>query len=114
MNKKEKQLLAQFRSLSDADANTLLDFAEFLAARQPAPEIPQTVNKIERPAEEKVVAAIKRLTTSYPMLDKAQILNETSALMAQHMLQGKPAKEVIDELEAVFERHYVVLQEQAD
>jgi hypothetical protein len=40
------------------------------------------------------------------MLDKAKLLNETSALMAQHVMQGRPAEEVIDELEIVFEMHY--------
>jgi hypothetical protein len=40
------------------------------------------------------------------MLDKAKMLNETSALMAQHIMQGRDAEEVIDELEQVFATHY--------
>jgi hypothetical protein len=31
---------------------------------------------------------------------------EASQFMAQHALEGRPAHEVIDELEAVFARHY--------
>jgi hypothetical protein len=53
-----------------------------------------------------VVKAIKRLSESYFMLDKDHMINETSALMAQHIMQGRAAAEVIDELEAVFSRHY--------
>ena len=42
----------------------------------------------------------------YPMLDRERMLSETSGLMAAHTLQGRAAKEVIDDLEAMFERHY--------
>jgi hypothetical protein len=34
------------------------------------------------------------------------MLNETSGLMTEHLMQGRPAPEVIDELEALFRRHY--------
>ena len=103
----EKKLLKLFKSLPDAERQTLLDFAEFLVARTepqsveiPAPEL------IPRPDEESVVKALKRLSASYHMLDKSKMLNETSTLMAQHVMQGRPAEEVINELEAVFETHY--------
>ena len=59
-----------------------------------------------RPADESVIAAIKRLSQSYPMLDKAVLLNKTSLLMSEYMLRGRNKNEVIDELEAVFMRHY--------
>lgn len=115
LNKRDKQLLNIYRSLQPADAETLLAFAEFLAARQPAESRAQlTLNPIERPADETVIAAIKRLTGTYPMLDKDRILNETSALVAQHLMQGRAAAEVIDELEGIFNRHYTDLQEQTD
>jgi len=107
MNRREKQLLEHFRRLSDADAETLFAFAEFLATRGetvPA-EIPAPAD-IERPAEESVVGALKRLSSTYHMLDKAKMLNETSTFMAQHVIQGRDAVEVIDELEVVFRRHY--------
>jgi hypothetical protein len=34
------------------------------------------------------------------------MLNETSSLMAAHVLNGRPARDVIDDLEALFARHY--------
>lgn len=115
MNKREKQLLKQFRSLQASDADSLLAFADFLVSRQPAtPPEQLTVNKIERPAEETVIAAIKRLSTSYPMLDKDKMLNDTSSLMMKHVVQGKAANEVIDELEKLFEQHYAEIQEKTD
>jgi len=40
------------------------------------------------------------------MLDKAPMLHETSALMSAHILQGRPAQEVIDGLESLFSGHY--------
>lgn len=113
MKQTEKKLLNHFRKLTKQDAQSLLSFAEYLAARsQPVePEEALLVNKIERPAEETVIAAIKRLSASYPMLDKDKMLTETSALMAQHIVQGRVANEVIDELEQVFERHYDAYRE---
>ncbi len=107
MNRREKQLLEHFRHLSDADAETLFAFAQFLATRgEPAPaEVPAPAD-IERPEQESVVGALKRLSATYHMLDKAKMLNETSTIMAQHVIQGRDAVEVIDELEVVFRRHY--------
>lgn len=116
MKQKEQQLLNHFRKLSSEDGLSLLSFAEFLAARsRPVePEESLLVNKIERPADESVIAAIKRLSASYPMLDKEKMLTDTSALMTQHIMQGRPVNEVIDELEQVFERHYANYSENID
>lgn len=111
MNRREKKLLAIFRKLSAEDAQTLEAFAAFLQQRGPEEpaEIP-TIQDIPRPAEETVVAAIKRLSSTYPMLDNSKALNQTSALMSQHIIQGRAAAEVIDELEQLFRRHYDELQ----
>ncbi len=114
----ERRLLRLCRKLDAGSRRSLLDFAEFLADRasdtpaatgdaqlpipEPAPE--------RRPADESVVAAIKRLRRGYPMLDSGTMLEETSALMAQHVLQGRDAASVIDELEALFERRYAALK----
>lgn len=115
MKKLEKQLLAHFRSLQAADADTLLAFAEFLASRaQVEPAAPLTINKIARPVEETVILAIKRLSNTYPMLDKDKMLHEISGLMAQHMLHGREASEVIDELEEIFQQYYAELQQHTD
>jgi 2-polyprenyl-6-hydroxyphenyl methylase / 3-demethylubiquinone-9 3-methyltransferase len=53
-----------------------------------------------RPAVESVVKAIKRLMATYPMLARDKLLNDTSALMTQHVVHKRPAVEIIDELEA--------------
>ena len=114
----ERRLLRLCRKLDAESRRTLLAFAEFLADRagdagapnggagrpipEPAPE--------RRPADESVVAAIKRLRRVYPMLDSGTMLEETSALMAQHVLQGRDAASVIDELEALFEARYAALK----
>ena len=114
MKQKEKQLLNYFRKLSSEDAQSLLSFAEFLTTRSQSaePEASLVVNNIERPVEESVIAAIKRLSASYPMLDKEKMLTDTSSLMMQHVMHGRIANEVIDELEQVFERHYASYSEQ--
>jgi len=40
------------------------------------------------------------------MLDKSKMLDETSALMTEHIMRGRAAVEVIDELEKAFSRRY--------
>ena len=111
-----KKLLELYRKLPQQDRKTLVDLAEFLAARcagqKPEP-IPEP-EKIPRSQDESVVKAIKRLSATYFMLDKSAVLNEASALMAQHVMQGRPASQVIDELEELFETHYQRLCEDAE
>lgn len=98
--------------LPETEAATLLAFAEFLLQRSGSdgqPQDPAPIAEpepIERPAEESVVAAIKRLTATFPMLGRKAMFDDTSTLMLQHMMQGKPASEVIDELEVLFRRRY--------
>jgi hypothetical protein len=111
----EKRLIELFGQLDSAQQETLLAFAEFLASRAPQPAagagVPVTPEPIERPAEETVVMAIRRLTRTYPMLDRRKLFDATSRFMAQHALQGRAAPEVIDELEIVFAEHYRRLKE---
>lgn len=116
MKQSEKKLLSYFRSLCAEDARSLSSFAEFLAAHSEPAESKESlaIHKIERPAEESVIAAIKRLSTSYPMLDKDKMLTETSSLMGQHIIKGRAVNEVIDDLEQVFERHYAAYSEEMD
>lgn len=120
----ERHLIKRFRALSGADRETLLAFADFLTERskaqgaqtqgaqtagdqqRPPPAEPREPKPEPRPEKESVVGAIKRLSKTYDMLDRDALLNETSALMSAHVLQGRRAPEVIDELESVFARHY--------
>jgi hypothetical protein len=106
----ERRLTRLYRSLSREDRRTLLRFAAFLASDDEdgeAEEQPLLEPELApRPAKESVVAAIKRLSRGYHMLDRSAMLNETSTLMAAHVLHGRSAKDVIDELETLFARYY--------
>lgn len=111
IQQQKRQLWQLFSALGEAERETVLLFAEFLKARGEQNKgstnrslvLPQP---LPRPPQESVIAAIKRLSASYPMLDRSTMLNDTSALMAQHVLQGRGASEVIDELEQVFSASY--------
>ena len=110
MKSPEKKLLALFNRLEASGQETLLAFAEFLSLRDEGGDLPKAVLEkpqiIPRPETESVVAAIKRLSTSYPMLDKPQLLNETSAIMTKHVMQGQEVEKAIDELEVLFLKFY--------
>lgn len=112
----EKRLIEILQRLPAVQAEALLEFAEFLLMRHgatgqeegkpiSAAEIPAPV-EIPRPTEETVVKAVKRLRATYPMLDARKLLNQTSELMTQHIVQGRDTGEVIEELEILFRSHY--------
>lgn len=112
-SKPEKRLARIYAELAEAERKSLLDFAEFLASRsEPVAPDSLELKPIPRPADESVVAALKRLRETYHMLDHSKMLNEASALMAQHLMQGRPAAEVIDELEEIFQRDFDKFLEQ--
>ena len=113
MKKETKKLLAFYRDLPDEVAQQLLDFAEFLAVRYKV-EVKEISlpEKISRPENESVVIAIKRLSATYPMLNKDTLLNETASLVSQNLIQGRAAVEVIDELEVIFSKQYEILIEE--
>jgi len=114
----ERELLDAFRRLGERERASLLDFAAFLAARsapdEAVPAVAHSPLDIPRPAGESVIKALKRLSATYPMLDKQQLMNEATALVSQHVMEGRAAVEVIDELEVVFRRHYEVHAGDAD
>ena len=105
-SKTEQRLREILGELPEAQARALLEYAEFLAARYSGPKEVTAPLDIPRPQKESVVKAIKRLGATYPMVDRAKMLNETSVLMTQHVISGRDAVEVIDELEILFRRHY--------
>ncbi|MBM4180005.1 MAG: hypothetical protein FJ209_00425 [Betaproteobacteria bacterium] len=111
MTADERRLLRLFRALDGGRQAGLLDYAEFLLNRAAPerPEVPTLPLPIPRPDKESVVKAIQRLRATYPMVDRAKILHDTSACMTKHLVHGKPAAEVIDELEALFMGHYQAL-----
>lgn len=110
-NPEQRELLQHFAALDDGNRASLLAFAAFLRERQGddvgAPvEVPSEPLAIERPEQESVVAAIRRLSQTYPMLNKDELLHKASNLMSAHVLQGRDAAAVIDELEALFAEAY--------
>ncbi len=129
----ERRLGKLFRALNAQQQQTLLSFAEFLSERSTgssgeldgqsdgdpgngsgaasdaaaAPLATPRLPQFElRPPEESVVAAIKRLRRIYPMLDNSALLGDTSSLMAAHVMKGREASAVIDELEALFAERF--------
>ncbi|MCB1922854.1 MAG: hypothetical protein KDJ27_03760 [Gammaproteobacteria bacterium] len=107
----QQQLLDLYRKLSPEDRAGLVSYAAFLAQRESpiggeALDEPQVPKEILRPESESVVGAIRRLTQTFAMLDRDALFHETSALMTAHIMQGRPASEVIDELEILFRQHY--------
>lgn len=110
----QQHLLEIFGRLDAADQASLLAFAEFLAMRAPVPQVmavqvARTIpdpESIERPATESIVAGLKRLARTYPMLDKSEMLSATSDIVATHIMSGTDARQAIDELEDIFAEHY--------
>lgn len=84
----------------------LLNFAEFLAVRSIKNQTIQEPVPIERPPEESIVAAIKRLSTTYSMLDKSSLISEVSEKVTAHVVHGRELAEIIDELEMLFKQQY--------
>ena len=117
MNDIEQRLLGLLRQLGDTDRASLLAFAEFLCSRQPAvtagsppPTVIPEPEPVERPPGESVVAGLKRLARTYPMLDKSEMLSATSDLVATHIMQRTEPATVIDQLEVIFREHYEQLR----
>ncbi len=108
MTADERRLLRLFRAMSPERRAGLLDYADFLLTRDEPNRAPVAAQPLDipRPERESVVKAIKRLRATYPMLDRAKLLHETSALMTQHLVHGRPAADIIDELEQLFRQHY--------
>ena len=110
----EKKLLKLFNRLAAPERDMVLGFAEYLAARaqgdgKPVSSAVPEPKDIPRPENESVVAAIKRLSSTYHMLDDPRLLNEVSILMSQHVMQGREAQPVIDDLQVLFDRFYAEL-----
>jgi hypothetical protein len=107
----QRRLLDLHARLDTQARETLLAFAEFLATRSDENDrvdesTPLQPKVLERPERESVVKAIKRLSATYYMLERERLLDQTSSLMMAHVLQGRDAVSVIDELEVIFSEHY--------
>ncbi len=108
----QQRLLKLFKQLAPGQQECLLNYAEFLTQQAADDQaIGDSIDgmvplDIPRPDAESVIGAIRRLSETFPMLDKNDLFHETSELMTAHVMQGRSANEVIDELEIVFRRHY--------
>jgi hypothetical protein len=111
---KDRNLLDLFGRLAPEQQERLIAFAEFLTGAATDADAPREPVAVPRPAGETVTMAIRRLVRTYPMLDRRKLMAEASEFMAQHALQGRPAAEVIDELEALFAQHYQKLMRSAE
>ena len=109
MKNKLREIKLLLARLDEDHQQAIVDYATFLVqryktdnsgARDLKPE------SIERPRQESVIAAIKRLKKTYYMLDTDPILNQISAIMGQHILKGREASDVIDELQSIFQAQY--------
>lgn len=108
MKSEERKLLRIFERLAPEQQDKLIEFAEFLAVSDESRDAASVgePRAIPRPADETVAMAIRRLVRTYPMLDRRRLMAEASQSLAEHALRGRAAREVIDELETVFARHY--------
>ena len=107
--RESKQLVNLYERLSESARNSLIDYAEFLLAKeegQPGASAVLEPELIPPQEGESVIQAVKRLSASYHMLDKGKLLNDTSMLVTEHTLQGRDRDEVIADLEIVFKQHY--------
>ena len=96
-------------------ANLQVNFAEFLLTKGGA--VKQDIGEplaIPRADDETVVGAIKRLKQTYPMIDSMEVFAVASNLMTDHMVGGRDAEEVINEIEALFEDTYQKLLRDID
>jgi len=118
-NKLERRIIKLYKSLSATDQEAFIAFGEFLQSRTASLATNKNSNDntlisepvdIPRPEEESVIKAIKRLSATYPMVDKENILHPISDLMTSHMISGRSAPDVIDDLENVFLKEFKSLK----
>lgn len=113
MSRNIKSLIEIFETLDAERQASLYDFAEFLQSKGDlvVKEVGDPV-EIARPDKETVVGAIKRLKETYPMIESMKVFSSASELMTDHMVKGRDAVEVIDEMEKIFEDFYSKMLEE--
>ena len=110
MKKNQRRILELYDTLNTQGQSQLQSYAEYLCAqpenRDIEKESTQQPKFISAPESESVIAAIRRLSNSYFMLERSTLLNTTSIFMAQHVMQGRSAIDVIKDLEINFATEY--------
>ena len=105
--KSSSALIDLYESMDDERKTSLCDFADFLYAKaDPINKEILPPDDIVRPEKETVVGAVKRLKTTYHMVESMSVFSAASALMTDHMVKGRDIVEVIDEMEVLFEDSY--------
>ena len=98
--KNSQDLIDLYEAMDDSRKKSLSDFADFLYAQaEPISKEIQPPADIQRPDQETVVGAIKRLKTTYFMIESMSVFSEASSLMTEHMVKGRDVGEVIDNME---------------
>jgi len=107
MKRDAKALSDLFNTLDKDRQQSLFDYAEFLQTKggNMQQDIGEPV-EVPRAENETVVGAIKRLKQTYPMIDSMEVFAVASNLMTEHMVQGRDAEEVINQIEVLFEDTY--------
>lgn len=105
--KSSQQLIKLYESMNEEQQRSLSDFADFLFDRH-GPAIKEILppENIPRPEQETVVGAIKRLKSTYHMVESMTVFSSASSLMTEHMVKGRDVNEVIDEMEKLFDDAY--------
>lgn len=117
-NPSRQELDALFDQLEPEAQAMLIEFGRFLAMRASLSEDIAPSNPPPPPAlrpdgeNETVLHALRRLAASFPMLDRSELLHDAYPLVTAHTMEGKPAVEVIAELEQMFYLKYEKLSKQ--
>lgn len=108
MTPRERRLLERFNALPPAVQDGLLDYLDYLHGKYQQERTRESSRRvaIARPRQETVVGAMRRLRNTYPGLDMDSILHRASALMSEHVVGGRSASDVIDDLEELFRRKH--------
>jgi len=115
MKKRSRELDSLMSHLDGEHRQAVVDYATFLVQQykiQTPVEAGLKPEVIVRPEQETVIAAIKRLKKTNYMLDSGTLLDESSSLMGQHILRGRQASAVINELQSIFQVKYEKYLEQ--
>jgi hypothetical protein len=116
-SREERKLCKVYKDLNSNNQHALINFANFLAMQQlqgnpshdATEEIASSPVDIPRPTKESVIKGIRRLNATYPMLETDCMFDSISKLMTSHLMEGRSAEVVIDDLQTLFEQQYVLL-----
>jgi len=116
-SREERELCKVYKELDSSNQHALINFANFLATQQlqenPShntnEEVASSLVNIPRPTQESVIKGIRRLNATYPMLETDSMFDNISKLMTSHIMEGRSAESVIDDLQTLFAQQYALL-----